>query len=179
MSRKRRSKPGAEKAPAPEAKTEPAQSRRSFVGIAWLGLGAVALAEAVWILVDFLRPRRVSAADDASIVIAGPIDRFEPGTVNAFPEGKFYLVRLEDGGFLALARACTHLGCTVPWISDENRFACPCHSSVFDIHGDVIGQPAPRALDRYAIRIENRIVKVDTSQPIRRDTFQSDQVTRA
>ena len=179
VSRKRLSKHEAEKTPEPEAKTEPDQSRRSFVGIAWLGLGAVALVEAVWILVDFLRPRRILAADDASIVIAGPIDRFELGTVNVFPDGKFYLVRLEDGGFLALARACTHLGCTVPWISDENRFVCPCHSSAFDIHGDVIDQPAPRALDRYAIRIENRIVKVDTSQPLRRNTFQPDQVTRA
>jgi cytochrome b6-f complex iron-sulfur subunit len=163
----------------PDTDTERAQSRRSFVGIAWLGLGAVALAEAVWILVDFLRPRRVFAADDASIVIAGPIDRFEPGTVNAFPEGKFYLVRLEDGGFLALARDCTHLGCTVPWISEENRFVCPCHSSAFDIHGDVIDQPAPRALDRYAIRIENRIVKVDTSEALRRSSFDPSQVTRA
>jgi cytochrome b6-f complex iron-sulfur subunit len=156
----------------------PRESRRRFVGMAWLGVCAIALAEAVWILVDFLRPRRVIAADDASIVIAGPIDRFEPGTVNAFPVGKFYLVRLEDGGFLALARDCTHLGCTVPWISEENRFVCPCHSSAFDIHGDVIDPPAPRALDRYAIRIENRIVKVDTSQPLRRNRYQSDQVTR-
>jgi cytochrome b6-f complex iron-sulfur subunit len=169
----------ATKKPNTDTERAPSESRRSFLGIAWLGIGAMALAEAVWIVLDFLRPRRASAANDASIVIAGPIDRFEPGTVNAFPEGKFYLVRLEDGGFLALARACTHLGCTVPWISDENRFVCPCHSSAFDIHGDVIGQPAPRALDRYAIRIENRIVKVDTSQPLRRNTFQPNQVTRA
>ena len=27
---------------------------------------------------------------------------FEPGSVTAFPRGKFYLVKLEDGGFLAL-----------------------------------------------------------------------------
>ena len=139
----------------------------------------VALVESVWIVVDFLRPRRVSASDDAAIVIAGPIDRFEPGSVTAFPAGKFYLIRLEDGGFLALVRECTHLGCTVPWLADENRFVCPCHSSVFDIHGDVIDKPAPRALDRYAIRIENRIVKVDTSQALRRSSFQPDQVTRA
>ena len=157
----------------------PDESRRSFLGKAWLGVGAVALAEAVWIVVDFLRPRRVSAADDAAIVIAGPIDRFEPGSVTAFPAGKFYLVRLENGGFLALARACTHLGCTVPWIADEGRFVCPCHSSAFDIRGDVIDQPAPRALDRYAVRIENRIVKVDTSEALRRSSFQPDQVTRA
>ena len=198
MSRKRRSKQQATRAPEREgnretprresipdrattldAATPSGESRRSFLGKAWLGLGVVALIESVWIVLEFLRPRRAQATDPAAIVIAGPVDRFEPESVTAFPQGKFYLVRLEDGGFLALARDCTHLGCTVPWLADENRFVCPCHSSAFDIHGDVIDQPAPRALDLYAVRIENQIVKVDTSKPIRRRSFQPAQVTRA
>lgn len=153
-------------------------SRRSFLVKAWIGIGAVALVEAVWIVVDFLRPRGAQPNAEATIAIAGPIDRFEPGSVTAFPQEKFYLVRLEDGGFLALARECTHLGCTVPWVAEKNRFVCPCHSSAFDIHGDVIGQPATRALDLYVVRIENQIVKVDTSTQIRRRTFQSSQVAR-
>jgi len=107
------------------------------------------------------------------------VDRFEPGSVTAFPEGRFYLVRLEDGGFLALVRGCTHLGCTVPWVVDESRFICPCHSSAFDIRGEVLGVPAPRPLDLYTVRIENRIVKVDTSKPKRRTSYQPNQVTRA
>ena len=36
------------------------------------------------------------------MIVAGPVDRFEPGTVTAFPEGRFYLARLAGGGFLAL-----------------------------------------------------------------------------
>ena len=28
----------------------------------------------------------------------------------------------------------------------EQRFICPCHSSAFDIRGDVVNPPAPRAL---------------------------------
>ncbi len=198
MSRKRRSKQPAPRAPELTAKPETSpresmpersaapdeaipsrESRRGFLSKAWLGLGVVALIESVWIVLEFLRPSRTQDADEAAIVIAGPIDRFRPGSVTAFPQGKFYLVRLQDGGFLALARECTHLGCTVPWLADENRFVCPCHSSAFDIHGDVIDQPAPRALDLYAVRIENRIVKVDTSKPIRRRSFQLAQVTRA
>jgi cytochrome b6-f complex iron-sulfur subunit len=161
--------------------TEPRtnESRRSFLGKAWVVIGLAALVEAVWVVVDFLRPRRPKVAGEDSIVVAGPIDRFEHGSVTAFPQGKFYLVRLNDGGFLALARECTHLGCTVPWIADENRFVCPCHSSAFDIHGDVLDQPAPRALDYYAVRIENQIVKVNTSEALRRRSFQPNQVTRA
>jgi hypothetical protein len=33
----------------------------------------------------------------------------------------------------------------------------------------VINAPAPRPLDRFAITIENGIVKVDTGTPIQRD----------
>jgi cytochrome b6-f complex iron-sulfur subunit len=82
---------------------------------------------------------------------------------------------LTDGGFLALSRKCTHLGCTVPWLEKEKRFACPCHASAFDIAGDVISPPAPRALDIYPVTIENDIVKVDISKPIKRTEFRFDQ----
>jgi cytochrome b6-f complex iron-sulfur subunit len=155
--------------------------RRSFLSKVWLVLGGVALAEVVWIAVSFLRPRRhrAGAGDGTALIVAGPVERFDPDSVTAFREGKFYLVRLEDGGFLALHRRCTHLGCTVPWIADDHRFACPCHASVFDIRGDVLSPPAPRALDLFAVRIENGIVKVDTSRPIRRDSFEPGQVTRS
>ena len=110
--------------------------------------------------------------------VVGPIEQFEAGTVTAFREGEFYLARLKDGGFLALHRKCTHLGCTVPWVPDEQRFACPCHASAFDIRGDVLNAPAPRALDLFPVRIENGIVIVDTSTPIRRAAFEAQQVTR-
>ncbi len=46
---------------------------------------------------------------------------------------------------------------------------CPCHSSSFDITGEVLSPPAPRALDLHPVRIENGIVKVDTVDPIKRN----------
>jgi cytochrome b6-f complex iron-sulfur subunit len=155
----------------------PASSRRSFLWKTWLGLAAVAAAEVVWVVLDFVRPRKVEA-DESAIVVAGPVDRFEPGSVTAFPLGRFYLARLDDGGFLAVSRECTHLGCTVPWVEAERQFVCPCHSSAFDIRGDVVNPPAPRALDLYEVRIENRVVKVNTASPERRAAFAASQVTR-
>jgi cytochrome b6-f complex iron-sulfur subunit len=156
-------------------------SRRSFLSGIWLWLCGLALVEGVWIACSFLRPRgrRADIEDAIAVFVAGSIERFEPDSVTPFREGKFYLVRLDDGGFLALHRKCTHLGCTVPWIADEHRFACPCHASVFDIRGDVLSPPAPRALDLFAVRIENGLVKVDTSRTIRRTSFKPGQVTRS
>ena len=159
----------------------PEPSRRSFLGKLWLLLGGAALAEAVWIVSDFFKPRRSRAADDAAslVIVAGPVDRFEPGSVTAFPKGRFYLARLADGGFLALHRECTHLGCTVPWVATEERFVCPCHASSFDITGDVLSPPAPRPLDVFPVRIENDIVKVDTRRAVKRQSFVASQVVRS
>ena len=92
-------------------------TRRSFLRKVWIGLGVVALAESVGLAVAFLRPWKPKPGADAfgGVINAGMIEQFEPGSVTPFRRGQFYLVRLEDGGFLALSRKCTHLGCTVNW----------------------------------------------------------------
>jgi len=153
--------------------------RRNFFRKVWLVLGALATLQFLWIGFDMLRPRKRRRRDAAgsTIYTAGPVERFEPGSVTAFPEGPFYLARLAEGGFLALNRTCTHLGCTVPWVEEDQQFACPCHASVFDITGEVLSPPADRALDMYAVRIENGIVKVDLSGVIKRRGFETSQVT--
>jgi cytochrome b6-f complex iron-sulfur subunit len=158
------------------AETEP--SRRSFLSKLWIGLGLVALAEAVAVVFAFLRSNKSKprGVDSHAMVTAGVVDKFEANSVTAFVRGRFYLARLEDGGFLALSSKCTHLGCTVPWVEKELKFACPCHGSVYDITGAVINPPAPRPLDIYPISIENNIVKVDTAKPIKRDQFKISQV---
>ncbi len=156
--------------------TEP--SRRSFLNKLWIGLGLVALAEVVAVLFAFLRSNKSKRrqADSNAIVTAGQVDKFEVNSVTAFVRERFYLARLADGGFLALSRKCTHLGCTVPWVEKEMKFACPCHASAFDITGGVINSPAPRPLDIYPIFIENNVVKVDTSKPLKRSEFRTEQV---
>jgi cytochrome b6-f complex iron-sulfur subunit len=153
-------------------------SRRSFLNILWLSLGLVALVEFITVAFAFLRPDKSKARREKSdaIVSAGALDQFMPDSVTAFVRGRFYLARLADGGFLALSRKCTHLGCTVPWVAKEQKFICPCHGSAFDITGNVISPPAPRALDMYPVLIENDIVKVDTGNPLKRSEFRADQV---
>lgn len=155
-----------------------ATSRRSLLNGLWLALSGLAIAEIAWLVGSFLKPLKLDGTPDqgTKIIDAGPTDRFVPDSVTAFPQGRFYLACLADGGFLALSRRCTHLGCTVPWDADKGQFACPCHASVFDIRGDVIRSPAPRALDRFAVSIENNRVKVETGKPIRRSAFDKLQV---
>jgi cytochrome b6-f complex iron-sulfur subunit len=159
--------------------TEMEPSRRSFLSKLWIGLGLVALAEAVAVVFAFLRSNKSKpqGVDSHAMVTAGVVTTFEVNSVTAFVRGRFYLARLQDGGFLALSSKCTHLGCTVPWVGKEMKFACPCHGSAYDITGAVINPPAPRPLDIYPISIENNVVKVDTTKPLKRSGFRTEQVT--
>ena len=161
-----------------EEVTAEQSSRRSLLNKIWVGLGLLASLETLGLILAFLRPRKTKAdtQDAVRIVAAGNVSSFAVDTVTAFVRGRFYLARLPDGGFLALSRKCTHLGCTVPWVSSEKKFVCPCHGSVFDIKGEVLNSPAPRPLDIHPLTIENNIVKVNTGRLVKRSEFKKEQV---
>jgi cytochrome b6-f complex iron-sulfur subunit len=153
-------------------------SRRSFLSILWTALGFAALAEFLWMAFSFLLPARTGSAENQAntVIQAGEVASFAPGTVTAFQSGEFYVVRLDDGGLLALSCKCTHLGCTVPWVEKEKKFLCPCHASAYDITGSVINSPATRSLDIFTVVIENNVVRVDTGKRIKRSGFDPKQV---
>jgi len=65
-------------------------------------------------------------------------------------------VLTEDGqNFIAMSNVCTHLGCRVRWVADQNKFFCPCHNGVFDMYGNVLSGPPPRPLDRYEVKTQD------------------------
>lgn len=151
-------------------------TRREFLGIGWalslLGL----FGQAGTALARFLTPRTQPGGFGARVV-AGRVDEFQPGTVSHVQKGRFFISRLEDGGYLALWHSCTHLGCTVPWREDENRFHCPCHSSIFTAVGEVVSGPAPRPLDIFPIEVVEGNLVVNTGKTIQRSKFDPSQVT--
>ena len=65
-------------------------------------------------------------------------------------------VTTENGAdFVALSNVCTHLGCRVRWVEDQNGFFCPCHNAVFNPDGSVGTGPPPRPLDRFETKVED------------------------
>jgi cytochrome b6-f complex iron-sulfur subunit len=142
-------------------------NRRDFIKLGWLALGGVVALEMGGITLAYMQPR-IAAGEFGSLISAGRVDDFPLGSVTHISNGRFYLSRLPDGGFLALYQRCTHLGCNVPWDQAAEKFICPCHSSQFDADGTVLNPPAPRPLDLFQISIENGEVKVDTSTPVSR-----------
>jgi cytochrome b6-f complex iron-sulfur subunit len=161
-------------------KCQQTSTRRQFLNRFWALFGIVAAAELGWLGLSFLdsRRKRNQSLQAENVVSAGSIDQFMPETVTAISSGQFYLVRLADGGFLALSRICTHLGCSVPWDEEKERFVCPCHGSTFSLTGEVLSAPAPRPLDFFPVRLENGIVKVDIGAVQKRERFEPSQVVR-
>ncbi|MBF0537126.1 MAG: ubiquinol-cytochrome c reductase iron-sulfur subunit [Nitrospirae bacterium] len=64
-----------------------------------------------------------------------------------------FIVAHEDKCF-ALSPVCTHLGCLVSFSRHGNAFICPCHGGKYDVEGNVIGGPPPRALTRLPMRVD-------------------------
>lgn len=151
------------------------ESRRDFLKTAWKGLGVVAGLEITGLTLHFLSDRNENVNQNL-MFDAGFPDEFPLGTVTPFRKGHFYLVRMKDGGFLAMTIKCSHLGCSVLWDEKKNEFICPCHSSRFSLNGNVVNPPAPRALDIYTIVFENGKILVDLSKKIKRDEFEKAQL---
>ncbi len=66
-----------------------------------------------------------------------------------------WVVKHADDKLTVFSPVCPHLGCHFLWDAKIERFACPCHASVYSIDGKVLYGPAPRPLDALPYKIEN------------------------
>ena len=144
----------------PERRNFLALSLKVLAGVAALELGAAGIL--------FLRARSLEGKF-GGIITVGKLEDFKAGSVTEFEDENFYLLAFEGGGFMALYRRCTHLGCTVNWMPTKGKFYCPCHAASFDGNGESEATVAPRALDTFQVFMDEGLVKVDTSQVIMRE----------
>jgi cytochrome b6-f complex iron-sulfur subunit len=92
------------------------------------------------------------------------------------PQFGVWIVRYEYDGsqqIYALQTVCTHLGCTPNWLEGEQKFKCPCHGSGFYKDGINFEGPAPRPLERFAIRLaDDGQLEVDKSRKFKEELGQ-------
>ncbi|NQT14900.1 MAG: ubiquinol-cytochrome c reductase iron-sulfur subunit [Planctomycetes bacterium] len=161
---------------APGRETEPVDKVRrgvlaamfgSFLGLGMMALGA---AGALWTLATgrFMLPN----------VVTEQASRFKVGFPHEYPAGRVETRFRDQHGvwvvhgiyqgkrqIYVLRTVCTHLGCIVIWQETEEKFKCPCHGSGFSKDGINFEGPAPRPLERYAIRIaDDGQLEVDKSR---------------
>ena len=129
-----------------EKTSTPSLSRRNFLGLAWAGTLTLVFAQAVILMLRFIKP--TSTEGYGGLVFAGKLEDFAVDTVSRITSGRFYVSRTPDG-IISLWQKCPHLGCAIPWDEGVGKFHCPCHGSTFDQVGNVLGGPAPRAMDYF------------------------------
>jgi len=167
----------------PAASPAARRGRRSLLAAMFgscLGLGFTALGAtgAVWsaALARFMFPN----------VLVEPPNKFQVGTVRDYPPGyvearfkERYGVWVIHGRYqgrpqiYALRTTCTHLGCITIFQQGDQRLKCPCHGSGFRLDGTNVEGPAPRPLERCAIRLaDDGQLEVDRSRTFREELGQ-------
>jgi len=168
----------AKPAAPPKAPAKPGTGRRFFLASlvgSWFALGWTTLTATVAGMVlgtvRFLYPN-VSSEPPSKVKVGTP-DLYEEGKVNErFKDQNIWVVR-DKGIIYALSTTCTHLGCTPNWLEREGKFKCPCHGSGFKISGVNFEGPAPRPLERWAIKIgEDGQLVVDKGQKFQKELGQ-------
>jgi cytochrome b6-f complex iron-sulfur subunit len=169
--------------PKPAKPAAAAEDRRGFLSVVlgtFMGLGFMALSAttALWTLATarFMFPNVLM--EPPSQFKVGPPSNFALGYVETKFKGQFgvWVVHGIYNGqqqIYALSTVCTHLGCTPNWLEAEQKFKCPCHGSGFYKDGINFEGPAPRPLERYAIRVaDDGQLEVDKSRKFQEEMGQ-------
>ena len=178
-------RPAYVKAAAKAGKDKKVEERRQFVFLSALfgssfatGMTALTTTAVVWTLAlaRYLFPNVLT--EPPSQFKVGFPDDFAPGQVETKFKAQFgiWLVSADYQGepcIFALSTVCTHLGCTPNWLDSEQKFKCPCHGSGFYKDGINFEGPAPRPLERYAIRVaSDGQLEVDKSRKFQEEMGQ-------
>lgn len=158
--------------------TSNSATRRNLLAFAGWGTIALVSLQGVVAFLFFFWPRKTGTF--GTRISAGAPGDYQVGDVKYFVEGKFYLVRLQEG-VMALYQKCPHVGCTVPWRPEfvfegvQGWFRCPCHGSTYDRTGQIVWGPAPRPMDYMRITVEDGRLIVDSGNIRRRDRWDPSQ----
>jgi cytochrome b6-f complex iron-sulfur subunit len=140
--------------------------RRKFLGLLGAGAMAVAAIGTGITSVRFLWPEVLFEADTRFRL--GRPEEIPAGTLLVLSEQKAFVVHGAEG-FYAMSAVCTHLGCLTRYEREHNRILCPCHGSRFSTDGRVVEGPAPSALPRLQLTLEQGLLVLDVSKVVEMD----------
>jgi Rieske Fe-S protein len=158
----------AEGSSRPDSLPSSVPRRGFFAAVIWATGALMAAVYAIPGLAYLLAPALKKAQTEEWIPL-GPASKVEPGVPTLFradiqrqtgwivneEQLTVYVLTSDGRTYVALSNVCTHLGCRVRWVEDQQTFFCPCHNGVFDKAGGVVAGPPPRPLDQYPVRVED------------------------
>jgi Rieske Fe-S protein len=139
-------------------------TRREFLNYV-LGGGLLAFfSSSIYPLLRYIMPPKGFDTAVSSVVAAkvGEISR-NSGKIFKFGDKPGLLVNTSNGELLAFNAVCSHLNCTVQYDLEASHIWCPCHNGRFDLNGNVISGPPPRALEKYIVNVRGEDIVVSKS----------------
>jgi cytochrome b6-f complex iron-sulfur subunit len=144
--------------PDPESRGDaaaPVGDRRQFLtwlSRAFLGLWAVGAAAVVSAYVK--PPRRGEGAAERTVRV-GLLEDLPIGEGRLVRHGvtPFHVIRLDATRIVAVSAVCTHVRCILGFDRERRALICPCHDGRFDVNGNVVSGPPPRALPTYTVSV--------------------------
>jgi len=140
------------------------KTRRKLINyLIWIGSTGI-MGAILFPILRFLVPPRMTEAIQ-NTVLAGKEDELAPGKAKIFKFGSKpgILIRMPSGQYRAFSAVCTHLQCTVQFREDIKHIWCACHNGHYDLNGQVISGPPPRALEEYQVNIKDGNIFVSKS----------------
>lgn len=107
---------------------------------------------------DWVRLGAISKVELGSPTLFKTTIERQTGWITDQEEVSAYVLSEDGQNYAAMSNICTHLGCRVRWIAEQEKFFCPCHNGVFGKDGSVISGPPPRPLDRLETKVENGVL---------------------
>ena len=141
--------------------TESPQGRRRFFKGLLAGLAGMWGVGLVSSLVLYLKAPQHHGSGLDSAVPVGMIEDLPlgQGRMVTGAHRPFWLLRAKAGDLVALPAVCTHRRCILQW-NGGDELICPCHQGIFDLNGNVLGGPPPRALEKLAVTVKGGQVYV-------------------
>lgn len=151
--------------------------RRQFLSAATLGIAGLISALFAVPAVAYLIAPALRRLQQENWIPLGSTSKVEVGTPTLFKatveqetgwivneqEVGVYVLTENGRDYVAMSNVCTHLGCRIRWIEDQEQFFCPCHNGVFSKEGAVVAGPPPRPLDRYETKVEDGQIYIQVS----------------
>ena len=144
-------------------------TRRGFMSLAtWAISGLISVGMGIPAIAYILGPA-IKHDETQEWIRLGSTSKVELGTPTLFKakiqrqtgwivneeELSVYVLTENGCDYIAMSNICTHLGCRVRWIDEQERFFCPCHNGIFNKDGQIMSGPIPSPLDQYEVKIED------------------------
>ena len=144
-------------------------NRRDFLAWGTVAIGGLISAGMAIPAIAYIIGPALQRRQEQDWILLGSADKVELGTPTLFKvtierqtgwildqqELSVYVLTENGRDYIAMSNICTHLGCRVRWIDNQEQFFCPCHNAAFDKDGEVLDGPPPAPLERFEVKVED------------------------